>query len=107
MEDFVPWVPPISSHPSDLEEEEEEDKMYDLVHNFAAWKRKRDANFKWVVKAILEVAGGEVSDVQVIVITGSAEIGLNDQPASENAILVESGEASPTPAAIQVIHPPE
>ena len=56
MEDFVPWVPPISSHPSDWEEEEEEDEMFDLVHNFAAQKRKCDASFKRVVDAILEVA---------------------------------------------------
>ena len=58
MEDFVPWVPPISSHPPDWEEEEEEDEMYDLVHNFATRKRKRDASFKRVAGAILEEAGG-------------------------------------------------
>ena len=34
-------------------------------------------------------------------------MGLNDQPALENATLVESGEASPTLAAIQVIYSPE
>ena len=81
--------------------------MSDLVHNFAAWKRKHDSSFKRVAEAIPEVAGREVSDVQAIVITGSPEMGLNDQPASKNATLVESGEASPTPAAIQVIHPPK
>ena len=107
MEDFIPWVPPITNHPPDWEEEEEESQMSDLVHNFAARKRKRDANFKRVVDDIPEVAGGEGSDVHAIVISGSPEIGLNDQPALENATLVESREASPTPAAIQVIHPPE
>ena len=37
VENFVPWVPPISSHPLDREEEEEEE-MSDLVHNFATRK---------------------------------------------------------------------
>ena len=46
MEDFVPWVAPISSRPTASEEEEEEDEMADLVHNFRAWKRKRGASFK-------------------------------------------------------------
>ena len=78
MKDFVPWVPPISSHPPDLEEEEEEGEMSDLVHNFAARKWKRNSNFKQVAEAIPEVARGEVSDVQAIVITGSPEMGLND-----------------------------
>ena len=49
---------------------------------------------------IPEEAEGEGSDVQVIVISGSLEMGLNDQLALENATLVESGEASPAPAAI-------
>ena len=60
-----------------------------------------------MVDAIPEVALGEGLDVQAIVISGSPETGSNDQPDLENATLVESGEASPTPAAIQVIHPPE
>ena len=34
-------------------------------------------------------------------------MGLNNQLDLENATLVESGEASPTPATIQVIHPLE
>ena len=36
VENFIPWVPPISSHPPDQEEEEEGEEMSDLVHNFAA-----------------------------------------------------------------------
>ena len=106
VEDFVPWVPPISSHPPNWEEEEKEDEMSDLVHNFAARKQKHDASFKRVADAIADVAGGEGSDLQEIVISGSPEMGLNDHPALENATLVESGEASPTPSVIQVIHPP-
>ena len=97
VEDFVPWVPPISSHPPDWEEDEEGDKMCDLVHNFAAGKRKSDASFKRAVDAIPEVAGGEGPDVQVIVILGSPEMGLNDLPDLESATLMESGEASPPP----------
>ena len=56
VEDFVPWVPPISSRPPDWEEEEEEDKMYDLIHNFAA--RKRDASFERAADAIPGVVEG-------------------------------------------------
>ena len=44
-EDFIPWVPLISRHFPDWEEKEEEDGMSDLIHNFAARKRKRDASF--------------------------------------------------------------
>ena len=64
--------------------------------------------------AIPEVAGGsgqprldEGSEVQAIVISGSPEMGLNDQLALENITLAESREASPIPAAIQVVHLPE
>ena len=46
MEDFVPSVSPISSHPPTREEEEEENEMADLVHDFGARKHKRGANFK-------------------------------------------------------------
>ena len=40
VEDFVLWIAPISSLPPASKEEEEEDEMADLVHNFGAWKRK-------------------------------------------------------------------
>ena len=36
--DFILWVPPISLHPPNWEEEEEEDGMSNLIHNFAARK---------------------------------------------------------------------
>ena len=85
MEDFVPWVLPISSHPPDWGEEEKEDEMSDLIHTFVARKRKQDASFKRVNDAIPEVAGGsgqsrldEGSKVHAIVISGSPEMGLND-----------------------------
>ena len=45
--------------------------MSDLVHNFAVRKRKSDASFKRVDDAIPEVARGDGSDVQAIVISGS------------------------------------
>ena len=54
----MPWVPPISSHPPDWGEEEEEDGMPNLIHNFAARKWKRDASFKRPTDAIPEVVGG-------------------------------------------------
>ena len=44
--------------------------------------------------------------MQAIVISGSPEMGLNDQPALEDITLVESREASPVPTAIKVVHPP-
>ena len=86
IEDFIPWVPPISSHPPDWEEEEEEEGMSDLIHNFAARKRKLDASFERVADAILGVAEGsgrshsdEGSEVPIIIISGSPEMVLNDQ----------------------------
>ena len=57
MEDFIPWVAPISSLPPASEEEEEEDEMADLVHNFGARKRKWGASFKRAMDASPEVVG--------------------------------------------------
>ena len=84
MEDFVSCVSPISSRPLSpvaREEEEEEDEMADLVHNFGAWKLKRGANFKRATSTTPEAAGeasqqpsGESSDVQAIVISDSPEM---------------------------------
>ena len=87
-EDFIPWVPPISCSSSDREEEEkEEDDMSGLVHNFTARKRKRDAILEQATNAAPEVARGSSqpgpdggSEVQVIVISGSPDISLDDQP---------------------------
>ena len=45
--------------------------------------------------------------MRAIFISGSPEMGLNDQPAPENVALVESREAFPAPAVIQVVHPLE
>ena len=114
MEDFFPWVPPISSRPPDCEEKEEEDGMSDLIHNFTARKRKRDASFKRAIDTIPGVAEGsgrslsdEGSEVLTIVISGSLDMGLNDQSTPENITLEESKEVVLAPEAIQVIHPPK
>ena len=78
VEDFFPWVSPISIHPPASEEEEDEEEMADLVHNFGTQKSKRGVNFKRVTGATPEVAD-EVSqqpsceslDVQVIAVSDS------------------------------------
>ena len=57
VEDFVPWVTPISSLPPASEKEEVEDEMSNLIHNFGARKRKRGANFKRATDATPEVVG--------------------------------------------------
>ena len=97
LEDFISWIPQISRRSLELEEEEEEDGMFDLVHNFTARKRKRDAIREQVASALPEVAGGsgrprsnEGLEVQAIVISGSPKMGLNDQSTLENVTLVES-----------------
>ena len=108
MEDFVPWVPPISSLPPTREKEEEEDKIADLVHNFGARKCKRGANFKRGNDATSEVASrddqhpfGENSDVQAIVVSDSPEMGFHGQSASKTALLVDLGEVSRTHVEVQ------
>ena len=45
--------------------------------------------------------------MHAIVISGSPEMSLNDQPVTGNVTLEESREASPVLAALQVVHPPE
>ena len=88
--------------------------MSGLVHNFAARKRKRDAILEQAVNAIPERARGlshPCSDggweVLAIVISGSPEMGLDDQPTMGNITLEESKEASSVPTALQVVHIPE
>ena len=88
VEDFVPWVSPISSRPPTSEEEEDEDDMADLVHNFSARKCKRGASFKRTTDATPKVVGeadqhpyGESLDVQAIVVSNSPEMGFHGQSA--------------------------
>ena len=96
MEDFVPWVSPISSRPPAREEEGEEEEMADLFHNFGARKHKRGANFKRAIGATPEVVveasqqpSGESSDVQAIAVLDSYEMGFHGQSTSETALLVD------------------
>ena len=114
VKDFFPWVSPISSCPSDREEEEEKDEMADLVHNFGARKRKRGANFKWAIGATPKVAdkasqqpSGESSDVKMIISSDSPEMGFHGQSALETALSVDLGEVSPTHAEVQEDIPSE
>ena len=46
-------------------------------------------------------------EVSTIVISGSPEMGLNDQSAPKNVTLAEFREVFPALAAIQVLHSPE
>ena len=87
------------------EEEEEEDEMANLVHNFDAQKRKRGASFKRMIDATLEVVGeanqhpiGEGSDGQTIVVMDSPEMGFHGQSASETALSTDFGEVPLTHA---------
>ena len=84
MEGFVPWVAPIPSRPSASEEEEDEDEMADLVHNFGARKSKRGASFRRVIDATPEMVGeadqhptDRGSEEQAIVVMDSPEMGFH------------------------------
>ena len=106
-DDFILWVPPISRRLPDWEEEEEEDGMSDLIHNFAAWKWKQDASLEQAADAIPEVVGesdnprlDEGSEVRAIIISSSSEMGLNEQPTPKNVTLAESNEVFPAPSTI-------
>ena len=84
MEDFIPWIGPISTIPPTSKEEEEEDEMADLVHNIDAQKRKRGASFKRTTDATTEVVGevdhhptDEGSEGQAIVVVDSPEMGFH------------------------------
>ena len=88
--------------------------MSGLVHNFAAWKRKRDAILEQAADAVPEAAGGSSqpdldggSEVQAIVIPGSPEMSMNDQPTTGDVSMEEPREVSPVPVALQVVHPLE
>ena len=115
MEDFIPWVPSISRCSLVMDkEDEEEDDMSGLVHNFAARKRKRDAMLDKSANVVPEGAKGSSqpcsdggSEVQAIVISGSPKMSVDDQPAMGNITLEESREASLVPVALQVVHPPK
>ena len=88
-QDFVKWVPSKSKHSPVLEEEEEEENdMYGLLHRCADRKRKRDESSEPVADVIPDMDRGSshpATDggpkMQAIVISGSPEVGSDDQPA--------------------------
>ena len=45
--------------------------------------------------------------MQAIIISGSPEMGVKDQPGRRNVTLAESRETSPVPTDLQVVNPPE
>ena len=115
MKIFVPWVRPEASQHRDLEEEEkEEEEMTGLLYRYVSKKQKRQESFKREPDAIPDQAekasqpateGG--SETQAIVIPGSLETGSSDRLTPKNVAVIESREASLSPTAIQVVHPPE
>ena len=110
MKDFVPWVCPESSQPSDSEGDEEE--MTGLLDRYAARKWKQQENVERRFDAAPDQAEGlsrpptgGSSEVQAIFIPGSAETRSNDRLSIGDDALGESGEAGLTPPALQVIPP--
>ena len=103
IKDFVPWVRPESSWPSDLEEGEEEEEMTWLLDRYAARKRKRQESSErepdqaersnWLTK------DGD-SETQAIVIPGSPEMGSSNQSSPEDVALGEPREVTPIPPAL-------
>ena len=94
VEDFVPWVAPISSLPLDSEEEEEEDEMADLIHNFGVRKCKRGASFNRTTDVTPEAMGeadqhstGGGSEERAIVVMDLLEMGFHGQPTMETTHL--------------------
>ena len=81
MKDFVPWVCPESSRPSDLEEEEEEEEMIGLLDHYAARKRKWQENFErepdQAEGSNRPTTDGDL-EMQTIIIPGSPEMGSSD-----------------------------
>ena len=103
MEDFVPWVAPISSLPPTSEKEEEKDEMADLIHNFGARKRKRGAGFNRTTDVTPEAIGeadqhltSRGSEEQAIVVMDSPKMGFHGQPTMEIAHLFDFEEVPPS-----------
>ena len=109
MSDFIPWVPPGSSQPSDLEEGEEEE-MTRLVDRYAARKRKRQENVErrsnaatdQADRSIWPITGGSL-EVQTIIIPSSPKTGSNNHLDIGDNALRELGDAAPTLSALQII----
>ena len=87
---FCPLVYPDIHSPPASEEEEDEDKMADLIHNFGARKRKWGASFMQATYAFPKVVcevdqqpTGRGSEERAIVVVDSPEIGFHGQSASK------------------------
>ena len=85
-----------------------------ILFTTGAQKRKQGANFKRSTGVTPEVAGeasqqpfGKSSDVQVIFVSNSPEMGFHGQSALETAISVDLGEVSLTHAEVQEDIPSE
>ena len=109
MKDFVHWVHPESSQPSDLEEGEEEEEMTGLLNRYAARKRKRQESSEREpnqAKASSRPTMDGDSEMQAIVIPGSPEMGSSERPGLEDVALGEPRGATLISFSFQVIHPP-
>ena len=108
MKDFVPWVPPESSRPPDLEEEEDEEEMTGLLDRYAAMKWKWREGFEREPDQA-EGSNWHITDMDsemhAIVILVSPEMGLINQPGSEDVTLREPRGVTLIPPSLQVIHP--
>ena len=83
VKDFVPWVHPEVSRPSDLEEGEEKEEMTRLLNHYAAKIWKRQESFErgpnQTEGSSWPAMDGD-SEMQAIVIPSSPEIGSSDRP---------------------------
>ena len=111
VSDFIPWVPPGSSQPSNSEEGEEEEMM-GLVNRYAARKQKRQENVEQRPEAVADQADGSSqpstgssSEVQAIIILGSPETGSNDRLDIGENVSRESGVVALISPTLQIIPP--
>ena len=84
--------------------------MTELLDRYTARKSKRHKSSEREPDQV-EGSNGPTKDrdseMQAIVIPGSPEMGLSDQPGSEDVTLGEPREVTPIPPVLQVIHPPD
>ena len=97
VKDFVPWVRPESSWPSDLEEGEEEEDMIGLLDRYAAKKRKREESSErkpnQAEGSNQSTTDGD-SEMQAIAILGSPKMGSSNQLGLEDVALGEPREVT-------------
>ena len=107
VKDFVPWVRPESSRPSNLEEEEEEEEMTGLLDRYAARKRQESSEREpdQAKGSNWPTIDGD-SKMQAIIILGSPEMGSSDRLGPEDVALGKPREVTLIPPSLQVIHLP-